>query len=355
MIPVKNHVEWIDILKGFLLISICLSHFGYVPDIVRAFISPTNDVRIPCFFFLSGMLFSTNRHKTFLTYTKAKIKALLIPYCALFILFLILDWNLYLKPIETLKIAVENFLISDGPPKASPLWFVFTLFLLSILYFIIHNLFQNKYLKLLILSVTSGLGYYLSISDIDLPFRLDVVLSSLIFFGMGNLLRPTLSLSLTVINKKYKVLGWLLFISLMITSRIASFFNPNSVIGLNQINNYWLFHIMCFSGISSLILLCSLSWHQFSKFNSVNQLFRILQYIAKCGLPILAAHCFTLIIVDAFLIRTLGNSLLNIQFILKLIILVFSMYYITIPLLFSKLYFIFPQKRKTWHEAILIS
>jgi acyltransferase len=165
MFPVKNYVEWIDILKGFLLICICLGHFSNIPDIVSTIISPTNAIRIPCFFFLSGMLFSTNRYNTFLKYSRAKIKALLFPYIALFGLFLVLDWNLYLMPCETLKIALQSLLFGDGPPKASPLWFVSTLFSLSILYFLIDNLFRNKYIKILILYALSGIGYYLYIWD----------------------------------------------------------------------------------------------------------------------------------------------------------------------------------------------
>lgn len=91
-----NRINWIDELKGFILILVCLSHTHIsIPFMGGDLIVICLAFRMSTFFFLSGVLFSTRRYPTINSYIKSKTKVLLIPYVLLALLFSFLDPRLY--------------------------------------------------------------------------------------------------------------------------------------------------------------------------------------------------------------------------------------------------------------------
>ena len=115
-------------------------------------------IRMPTFFFLSGILFSTRRYPNISSYVTHKTKVLLIPYILLSLLFSFLDPRLYdlsklekqsyLTPLLSSSDVHSNlnflamefvsiFYYGNPPNIVAPLWFVLTLYLVSILFFII--------------------------------------------------------------------------------------------------------------------------------------------------------------------------------------------------------------------------
>ena len=93
----NQRIEYIDFLKGLLLTFICFSHFGYLPYFLNLLIMPTGSIYVPVFFIISGLLF--NESISFISFLKKRIKSLLVPYLFFFLLFIVLDWNSYLKTI----------------------------------------------------------------------------------------------------------------------------------------------------------------------------------------------------------------------------------------------------------------
>lgn len=351
----KTRIEWIDILKGIMLMFICFSHFGYKPEAINVLTMPTGAVWVPCFFFLSGILFNAEKYPKFSDYLIAKTKTLLLPYLVFFFIFLFFDWNLYRDTTGTLKIAAFALLDGNGPPKASPLWFVSTLYFLSLLYYVINRHCSFVYGKALVLFIFSFLGYLCSKLNINLPFHLDVVMSSVLFFGVAHIFRSELSSYLTFNSWKSRFLGLCVGVILMIISSIISTYNFDAVLGQNRIHNYILFYLTSFTGILSVIILVSATWHMSSRLKLPNAIFKFYQYIARNGLIILAAHCYVIFVVEAFIKTTHKEVSLDLEFYIKLMAILISIYLFFVPFSLNKLYSVLGSVKKTWRESVSIS
>ena len=97
---------------------------------------------MPAYFFLSGLLFSTRRLKTYILYIKSKSRTLLLPYISLSIVFLLLDWNIY-SDFDYLLFDLKRIFISGvSAYKSQPLWFVFTLYVVCLLFS--RDIYFNK-------------------------------------------------------------------------------------------------------------------------------------------------------------------------------------------------------------------
>ena len=125
-------------------------------------------LRMSAFFFISGMLFSTRRFPNFKDYLIHKTRVLLVPYILLSLLFLALDpvlYNFDLFP-KAPRMTVMNirpeiasvwdyiywnlakiFVAGKSSIGSGPLWFVFTLYSVSLLFYGVQkvaNAFSQK-------------------------------------------------------------------------------------------------------------------------------------------------------------------------------------------------------------------
>ena len=198
---IQQRIYWIDNLKGFILLLVCFSHLGLFPNICDFF----KGARMTSFFFLSGFLFSNRKHTTFTSYFKSKCHSLLIPYFILSFIFAIFPFSLkndstfasiwihnfnlpiiiekYINTyiINTIDI-IQGYSFQDG---VAPLWFVYTLFQVSILYYIINKIIY-KHIKIAIIIGCLCIGWYCNIYSISLPFHLNTMFTSLFFYGLGH-------------------------------------------------------------------------------------------------------------------------------------------------------------------------
>ena len=226
-----------------------------MPKPVAILIKPTGDIWIPAFFFISGILFNETRYPFFKDFFRSKSRSLLLPYLFFFLIFLLLDWNLYLKSEQTIRAAGAALLSASGPPKAPPLWFVISLFWINIIYFFITRLSQQFVIRFIMILVCSIAGYALHFYGIHLPLRIDALLSTVTFFGLGHLSSGTIFRSITQLDKKSFIKGILLVLVLALISKIAGFYNPDAVLGVNKIHNYFLFYLTSLCGTFSVIIL----------------------------------------------------------------------------------------------------
>lgn len=116
----KERIYWIDNLKGFILILVCISHLELFPDICNYL----KGARMTTFFFLSGLLFSNRKYPIFVIYFKSKCHSLLKPYLKLSFLFalypfLFLDntifassWINSFKLPEKIELYINTYIIN---------------------------------------------------------------------------------------------------------------------------------------------------------------------------------------------------------------------------------------------------
>ena len=153
---------------------------GRIPALVGVIIRPTDLFYVTSFFFLSGWLFRDENY-SFVDFLIRKAKSLLLPYFAISIAVSLLDWNLYLNTTQYLRDTFYSFLMGDGVPKASPLWFVSTLFFANV-FLKLGSQLENKFVRLMYFLVLPFLCYVLYDQDIRLPMRVDSLSACFIMY-----------------------------------------------------------------------------------------------------------------------------------------------------------------------------
>lgn len=304
---IMKRLPYIDSIKGFLLVLICFSHYGDLPNFIEFFVSPVAAYYVPMFFILSGFLFNSNRG--FREFLKRKYRSLLVPYLFFLTIFIILDWNIYINPNVIYDIVIGG-LSGAGTPKAQPLYFIYVLFWSSIVcYPIIKMSSQYKIAFMIILAI---LAWHMSQYSIPIPCKIDVVISAAVFMIGGILIRKILS----KIHPN-KILP--LLIIGCIVGMVGFFINLGDF-HLNRISFFPLNYICPIFLTLSLLLLFRLL--------DIDGYSAILSAISINGIIILSTH-FYLIIIFSGIFRDLP---LIFDFILKTLFISATLYYFIIPL-----------------------
>ncbi len=220
-------IGWIDEFKGFVLLLVCLYHVEQSFPQAQMGMLHLSALRMSAFFFISGMLFSTRRFPDFKSYLVHKTRVLLVPYILLSLLFLALDPVLYnfdlfpkaprmtvinIKPeIATVWDYIywnlaKIFVAGKSSIGSGPLWFVFTLYSVSLLFYGVQCAARkiSEILSPLRGSrMTAGVtalaaiaslagGWFLYVNHIRLPLGIERDLTVLFFFANGWLCKGAL-------------------------------------------------------------------------------------------------------------------------------------------------------------------
>lgn len=209
-----KRILWIDDLKGFILLLVCLGHICYSG--LDTSIIWLSMMRMFTFFFLSGFLFSMRRYPTFMAYAKSKTKSLFIPYIYMSLLFLVISFPLYeidFPPVEeqgplwnravhylgifgegyessnTLIMLLVNvlriFVLGQSSIWASPLWFVFTLYVVCLMFGLGYHITKGSVKKLFFITLfMGGAGFCLS-GIHGIPFNMGAAFTAYFFYGLG--------------------------------------------------------------------------------------------------------------------------------------------------------------------------
>ena len=211
-----TRIEWIDEFKGFVLLLVCFYHIEQGFSNVSMGLLHLSALRMSAFFFISGMLFSTRRFSDFKSYFIHKTRVLLIPYILLSLLFLALDPVLYhfewfprapRMTIMNIKPEIAGvwdylywnlakiFIAGKSSIGSGPLWFVFTLYSVSLMFYgvmVITKRIESWIPSLRSRMTVAGIaiasliaGWLLYKNHIRLPLGIERDLTVLFFFTCG--------------------------------------------------------------------------------------------------------------------------------------------------------------------------
>lgn len=210
MVLGNERIGWIDEFKGFVLLLVVLFHIEQSFPQASMGMLHLSMLRMTAFFFISGMLFSTRRFDSFKSYFIHKTKVLLIPYILLSLLFLALDpvlYNFDLFP-KAPRMTVMNirpeiasvwdyiywnlakiFVAGKSSIGSGPLWFVFTLYSVSLLFYGVQKVagrITAPWIATTIIAIASLAGGWLLYKNhIRLPLGIERDLTVLFFFACG--------------------------------------------------------------------------------------------------------------------------------------------------------------------------
>lgn len=268
----SSRVSFIDIAKGIGIFLVVIGHSGlrgFMSDWIWSF-------HMPLFFFISGVFFDQKKYNTLSRFLTRRLKTLIIPYIYFSIFafsgFLFLNSEPYVFKVEVFEYGWEGI----------ALWFIPVLFATEILFFILRNWIEENRILLMFLLFISLLGYILTYNDIHFSYKLEVVFSSILFYGIGNLSNQLVLVKLPNLSKNNILI--IIFFSLFVNVLMVLINKPRLDLAWNQIGNYFAGYIGAFSGIILIISISLLLKYFHCKF------INIIIYIGQNTFIVLACH-----------------------------------------------------------------
>ena len=373
-------IGWIDEFKGFVLLLVCLYHVEQSFPCAEMGMLHLSALRMSAFFFISGMLFSTRRFPNFKGYFVHKTKVLLVPYILLSLLFLALDpvlYNFDLFP-KAPRMTVMNirpeiagvwdyiywnmakiFVAGKSSIGSGPLWFVFTLYSVSLMFYGVQKIVPRRFIFFISLASLAG-GWFLYVNHIRLPLGIERDLTVLFFFANGWRCKgatQSFSGKNTLSSSDKNARGTKSTLSL-IAATIISFCayayieipDPNFSIMNNDLGkDFRVFVASSFFGIAGLVTTFVLA-DRLPNIAPIRIIKGILRNISRNALVILAVHWYILLVMRLLFRETFnkpGIAYLSIAIVTALVI-------AAIPLFRCKLYKLLGKERVSIRESLNI-
>ena len=360
MSHLTNRIQWIDELKGFILLLVCFNHCPMGESFTSA-LKMTQAFRMTTFFFLSGLLFSARRHPNIRSYVVSKSHSLFMPYLYLSFFFSLIDPRLYNTSLISIdgNIGNDSFARFFGVPEtitssleylwltivnivfrmissmvSMPLWFVATLFFVSVFYYFIHS--YSKIIIVIISLFCLFLSWLLYKIGEGWLFHFNTFCLASFFFAIGDLSKPLVQ----------KISSWAsrkLFFSILVVSLIYLYaINLNGDFSVATNNLGPSLYSSC-SGILLMLMVFIL----FSRLYFPQSQFvkGILRNISRNALVILAVHYWFIRIYMLFLSRFLD---------LPAVLVMIVGCYLSIPLFRNKLYWLLGKTKISVRESLSI-
>lgn len=315
----NKRIEYIDLAKGFCIILVVLEHVARPlvgqDTSTSVFLNICGTFRMPLYFILSGIFFKDYSFKVF---SIKKINNLLIPYLFMFVASNICDAALYYH--DTGKISLIG---GDYPKISSATWFLLCLFELNLLLWLSNRLVINKWLRLAFCLTLGICG-----SKVDIPYFLDVCLTSVPFFYIGTLLKPYIQGKK---NAYYIERYW--YVTLFVIFIIYCIYYPKgNVVPTNTIQtNIFLFYLY---GVMGTIFILILS-------KKINYL-PFFSYVGRYSIIVLCWHFALLYPLQYYLKNYIASS--SVLILMLMCLIMFLMYYVIIPFVRRCLPYFFAQK-----------
>ena len=364
-----NRIKWVDNLKGFILLLVCIGHLHYRSGWGLEVSSMCAAFRMTTFLFLSGYLFSVRRHATFSSYLKSKTKSLLVPYICLSVVFSFLDLRLYdvsliprhrytnylilshLGVPETIQNSLQYlylefvniFISGTSTPITTPLWFVNVLFWSSLLFYLVHHSCKgNKIVILLYAILCISIGWICNKGHYFLPFNFHVVFSGSFYFSMGYIAHDFIK------NKLHQLSSISLFLLLIPIFLIYLYgINVNGAISLYTNSLGGKLYGLLISSLSGIFMVITF-FILISRIPRTSLIGGLFRNLARNALIFLAMHYF--IIITSDILFPQYSRLTSFKNIVLIAALVIS--FISFPLFRNKLYWLLGKKKISVKESL---
>lgn len=325
--------EWIDNLKGFVLLFVCFGHLG-LPAFCGQYSHEVSIVfgarQMMTLFFISGFLCKEQRMLNPISLLKDKYNKLLKPYIILSLLAMLYMPKIYFFEYEagfmhdvqvwarTLNISeycqcyVVNFIGNfidfvqgNSGYSTYPLWFVYTLFFVNISFcilFVIVQHFQQINRKVLIFIALFGCFIVTLLFDYYriIPLMgMGKVFHAMIFFLAGYLAKPIVY-KLVSYRNGYIIIGLILLCVIFIYSHV--YLSPLDKFGVNSYTIGWILVNKLLLPFISIVVLIPL-FELLSRSSAFSMISSPLRFLSIHALVLLFSHqyvfnCYRLLLYD---------------------------------------------------------
>lgn len=240
----KNRIEWIDNLRGIVIILVVIGHLS-IPLMLQTFIY---SFHMPLFFFLSGYLFNKKTFNSMKEFATKKFHAILVPYFFFALISIpigILNNSVQGVGTQPIKILTDFYYLNGTVGWNTPLWFLIPLFIIEIGYFYICRKSTTQISSTIIVLIFL-LGYGATFLNFRPPFGLDIVLVGLVFYAIGNYCRQNNIID--KLNKTKSITLTTLVSTLTINLLFGNVLNERAILYYYEIGNYFYFYISAIAG-----------------------------------------------------------------------------------------------------------
>ncbi|EPD8208892.1 acyltransferase family protein [Yersinia enterocolitica] len=205
----------IDVFRGVCILFVVLGHTDYIPkplmDLIYSF-------HMPAFFILSGYLFNTGKKQKLLERVNSRFKRLIIPAWILglicgvpFLLMLATGYGGITYDIFLTKLygTLTGYPSYSHTFNSTPLWFLFSLFVVDIIATYIFSITDRAVIALYIIG---GLGVVISqITNQVTPFNILISLVGVLFFSIGVSIREIVNSNIHFDGRIILTLSFVIF------------------------------------------------------------------------------------------------------------------------------------------------
>lgn len=280
--------EFIDITKGLLILMVIVAHFRLMCDVCYGIKSPIIDYLpkvtnlwssfyMPAFFFITG--YCTHFDKQFKPFIIKGFKTILLPAIIINSIINIIDYSTYAPSVTW---AVKTF-IKSICLNITGEWFLPTLFLARLAYWILNKTTDNALIKITvgIVAMIAGVILYNNYDSIYNLWYFKHMLMVFIFVVLGDLFK-SIHINHRIIFRNIAICTYILLITICILTNLSIPYIANkSYIPYTKIP---LLLIMATTGITLILYIGQII------FKNTNRLSIILQYFGKNSLIIYLIH-----------------------------------------------------------------
>lgn len=251
----EKRIDWIDYAKALCIFLVVLGH-SHIPLSIKSIVYVFH---IPLFFFLSGVLFSFEKYPNYKSFLKRRVFQLVLPYLFFNVVTYLFwffigrkvgdDVILGLHPLKQLLGIVWGNDANHFLEHCAPLWFLACLFSVENLYYFVFKHLKTSY-KIIGIVSFAILGYLdYRFNPIRFPWGLNVALTTIVFYGLGALLRSK------ILEQKNKSIVWwstlsiFSFLAVMLIAKL----NGKVEVSVGEYRNYGYFLIGALFGITFVV------------------------------------------------------------------------------------------------------
>jgi fucose 4-O-acetylase-like acetyltransferase len=211
----ESVLDWVLIAKGIGIVLVVIGHFTPyfgAPDYYARIRGLIYTFHMPLFFLLSGFLYTYTKY-SYSTLIKNKVKRLLIPFVSLAIIYFVVKYFsgmlfILARPVVGIQ-SVYAILVDPLNSYIPLLWFMYTLFLIFLIYPLLRKIINNNFVIIAIfifINIFFGRDYT----------EIGLLVAHIPYFIVGVILRESRSLRDRIIMGKWNYTGVsLIFFTLM--------------------------------------------------------------------------------------------------------------------------------------------
>jgi fucose 4-O-acetylase-like acetyltransferase len=298
----KAQVDWINAAKFASIFLVVLYHCP--PSISGTVAGITlSHMRLPAIFFHAGLLFSFERHPSFIAFIKHRSKQLLIPYFCFFFFFYLV-WLLVgrnLSSPEEMAMPFYQPLLEYlyGRPFMVdwPLWFIAALFSMQCVFYLFRKI--DRRISVVIIFLLSLIPHLIDMSQV--PWMLDAVCDALPYYAVASLYKKEIFRFMEM--KSRFLIGFILLIIHFICNLLL-LGHPNEFLSLP------ISFLCSFSVILPLFILIKVITDKW-------KIHSLIQYMAANTIIILACHTSVIRLIEILASRIIGDHFFDGQYALK--------------------------------------